>query len=140
MASEVAAATRAASSAAAAPGQSAAGGSGGSSEGPRLWGGRFTGATDPLMEAFNNSLRFDRRLWAADIKGSIAYARALGRAGLLKQAEVDSLVEGLNRVRAAAVGGAGRRWAHAVWPGRIRLIERATCDQLASAVMTARGT
>jgi argininosuccinate lyase len=38
----------------------------------KLWGGRFTGATDPLMEAFNNSIDFDKRLWSADIRGSIA--------------------------------------------------------------------
>jgi argininosuccinate lyase len=74
-------------------------------EGPRLWGGRFTGKTDPLMEAFNASLHFDRRLWAADIAGSVAYARALGRTGLLTAAEVEALVEGLGRVRAEWAAG-----------------------------------
>ena len=34
----------------------------------KLWGGRFTGKTDPLMEKFNESLPFDKRLWAEDIK------------------------------------------------------------------------
>ncbi len=34
----------------------------------KLWGGRFTGATDPLMEKFNESLPFDRRMWAEDIR------------------------------------------------------------------------
>jgi len=34
----------------------------------KLWGGRFTGKTDPLMEKFNESLPFDRRMWAEDIK------------------------------------------------------------------------
>jgi argininosuccinate lyase len=38
----------------------------------KLWGGRFTGKTDPLMEEFNASIRFDQRLWAADIQGSQA--------------------------------------------------------------------
>ena len=37
-----------------------------------LWGGRFTGANDPLMARFNASLPFDWRLWDADITGSIA--------------------------------------------------------------------
>ncbi|KAJ1339873.1 argininosuccinate lyase [Batrachochytrium salamandrivorans] len=32
----------------------------------QLWGGRFTGKTDPLMEAFNASI-FDRRLWRVDV-------------------------------------------------------------------------
>ena len=48
-----------------------------------LWGGRFTGQTDPLMARFNASLPFDWRLWDADITGSIAWARAITRAGLL---------------------------------------------------------
>lgn len=34
----------------------------------KLWGGRFTGKTDPLMEKFNESLPFDRRMWAEDIR------------------------------------------------------------------------
>ncbi|HXF62707.1 MAG TPA: argininosuccinate lyase [Caldilineaceae bacterium] len=64
----------------------------------KLWGGRFTGATDPLMEQFNASLSFDRRLWQADIQGSQAYARALARAGILTAAEADQIVEGLEQV------------------------------------------
>lgn len=35
----------------------------------KLWGGRFTGATDPLMDKFNESLPFDKRMWAEDIRG-----------------------------------------------------------------------
>ena len=66
----------------------------------KLWGGRFTGATDPLMEQFNNSISFDKRMHAADIAGSIGYARALRRCGIITQAEADSLVEGLQRVGA----------------------------------------
>lgn len=69
------------------------------SSGTKLWGGRFTGKTDPLMEQFNNSIRFDRRLWDHDIRGSVAYAKALGRCGILAAAEVDSIVSGLAKVR-----------------------------------------
>ena len=36
----------------------------------KLWGGRFTGQTDPLMEKFNESLPFDRRMWREDIRAS----------------------------------------------------------------------
>ncbi len=64
----------------------------------KLWGGRFSGATDPLMEAFNASIGFDRRMWAVDIQGSQAYARALGRSGILTAAEVDEIVAGLDQV------------------------------------------
>jgi hypothetical protein len=74
--------------------------------GAKLWGGRFTGATDPLMEAFNNSIAFDRRMWRQDIAGSVAYARALGRAGLLSDAEVAAITTGLGQVRERG-GGVG---------------------------------
>ncbi len=64
----------------------------------KLWGGRFTGATDPLMEEFNASIGFDKRLWRADIEGSKAYARALSRGGLISTDEADRLVAGLEKV------------------------------------------
>src|SRR4051812_5724642 len=64
----------------------------------RLWGGRFTGATDPFMVIFNVSLTFDRRMHAADITGSIAYARALARNGTITHEERDALVGGLETV------------------------------------------
>ncbi|MGC9360355.1 MAG: argininosuccinate lyase [Anaerolineae bacterium] len=64
----------------------------------RLWGGRFTGPTDDLMWRFNSSLRVDRRLAREDVRGSIAYARALGRAGVLVDNEVASIVRGLERI------------------------------------------
>ena len=34
----------------------------------KLWGGRFTGKVDPLMERFNESLPFDRRMWREDLQ------------------------------------------------------------------------
>jgi hypothetical protein len=77
---------------------STAGGSGAASGGAKLWGGRFTGKTDPLMEAFNNSIGFDKRLWRADITGSIAYAKALARTGLLTHEEAATLEKGLKMV------------------------------------------
>ena len=64
----------------------------------KLWGGRFTGKTDPLMEEFNASIHFDRRLWQVDIQGSQAYARALAGAGLLTEAEASAIVDGLAQV------------------------------------------
>ncbi len=64
----------------------------------KLWGGRFSNALDPLMEAFNASIGFDWRLWQADIRGSQAYARALARAGLLTGDETAQIVAGLEEV------------------------------------------
>jgi argininosuccinate lyase len=64
-----------------------------------LWGGRFAKEADALMRRFNDSIGFDRRLYAADIAGSIAYAGALARAGLISEEELTALVEGLEQVR-----------------------------------------
>lgn len=64
----------------------------------KLWGGRFTGATDPLMEEFNDSIGFDKKLWAEDLRGSQAYARALARAGIITAEEAKTIVDGLAQV------------------------------------------
>ena len=64
----------------------------------KLWGGRFTGKTDPLMEQFNASIVFDKQMWRVDLSGSQAYARALERAGLLTAAEAEQIVDGLEQV------------------------------------------
>jgi argininosuccinate lyase len=65
-----------------------------------LWGGRFAGETDPMMTRFNASLPFDWRLWDADIRGSIAWARAICGAGLLTDAEGDAIVAALQSLQA----------------------------------------
>lgn len=64
----------------------------------RLWGGRFTGEMDPLMDQYNESLSIDRVFYAQDIKGSIAYARANVKTGILTQEEFEKLEEGLKKV------------------------------------------
>ncbi|KAI0065480.1 argininosuccinate lyase [Artomyces pyxidatus] len=61
----------------------------------KLWGGRFTGKTDPLMHAFNQSLAYDQRMHAADIRGSIAYAKSLTKVGILTLEEETKIIEGL---------------------------------------------
>ena len=63
------------------------------------WGGRFAGATAELMERFNASIGFDRKLLDVDVTGSQVYARALERAGLLTEAECVAIVDGLTQVR-----------------------------------------
>ncbi|CAK0772145.1 glutamate N-acetyltransferase [Coccomyxa viridis] len=64
----------------------------------KLWGGRFTGATDPLMEKFNESLPFDKRMWREDLLGSQAYAKALAKTGIITEDEAQQIVEGLKKV------------------------------------------
>jgi len=65
---------------------------------PKLWGGRFTGSVDPLMEAFNASIHFDRKLWAEDVQGSVMYAKALARAKLLTHDEAVAIEKGFATV------------------------------------------
>ncbi|HYF63948.1 MAG TPA: lyase family protein, partial [Herpetosiphonaceae bacterium] len=64
-----------------------------------MWGGRFSGSMDEHMRRFNESFPVDRRLWAEDIAGSIAWAGGLARAGILTEAERAELVRGLEAVR-----------------------------------------
>lgn len=66
----------------------------------KLWGGRFDGTTDPLMEKYNASISFDKRLWKVDLRGSIMYSRAMQRTGLLSVPEQAAIEDGLRRVAA----------------------------------------
>ena len=50
------------------------------------------------MEKFNESLWFDKRMWAQDIRGSVAYAKAIGKVGIITNEEVDLLIKGLGDV------------------------------------------
>jgi argininosuccinate lyase len=64
-----------------------------------LWGGRFTSKTDELVFRYNASINFDQRLHDQDIAGSIAWAKALGKAGVLTDGEVVQIINGLDVVR-----------------------------------------
>jgi len=65
----------------------------------RLWGSRMGKDPDPAFARLNASFSFDRRLHAEDIDGNRAWARALGRAQVLTEPEVDALVAGLEDIR-----------------------------------------
>src|SRR5215813_9880855 len=53
----------------------------------KLWGGRFEGKIDPGFAEFNNSYRFDRRLFEVDVAASIAYCQALENARVITAEE-----------------------------------------------------
>ena len=62
------------------------------------WSGRFTQSMDALVEAFTESVSFDRRLAPYDVAGSIAHATMLGAVGVLSSEERDAIVEGLRAI------------------------------------------
>jgi argininosuccinate lyase len=59
---------------------------------------KFREPPDPLFARLNASVGFDRRLWPEDMRGSKAHARALQRAGVLDQAELEQIEAGLDEV------------------------------------------
>ncbi len=64
----------------------------------KLWGGRFSKDSDPLMEDFHSSISFDKRLYKEDIEGSIAHATMLGSIGVLDDIEKEKIVLGLKNI------------------------------------------
>ncbi|XP_042354585.1 argininosuccinate lyase [Plectropomus leopardus] len=67
-------------------------------EGSKLWGGRFVGDIDPIMEKFNASIAYDQRMWDADIRGSKAYVKALEKTKLVTTDEMNQILHGLDQV------------------------------------------
>jgi|TARA_B110000305_G_scaffold1456_1_gene1439 argininosuccinate lyase len=65
----------------------------------KLWGGRFTEATDAFVQRFTASVDFDRRLFQQDIDGSAAHAKMLAKAGILTADEVSQILDGLESIR-----------------------------------------
>ena len=64
----------------------------------KLWGGRFRKSTDKKVDDFNSSIRFDKRMYKQDIKGSIAHATMLGKQGIIPQADADKIVGELKNI------------------------------------------
>ncbi|HQX55459.1 MAG TPA: argininosuccinate lyase [Pyrinomonadaceae bacterium] len=68
----------------------------------QLWGGRFTEKPDKTFAEFNDSFRFDRRLFVADLRASIAHANGLAGAGVITGDEAAAITGGLVEMLAAA--------------------------------------
>ena len=135
----------------------------------RLWGGRFAGSPDELVERFNQSIEFDRRLYREDIAGSIAHARMLAATAIISDEDRDAIVRGLEQIRdeieagsfefridredihlnieaalIERIGDAGRRLHTARSRNDqvatdMRLFVRAACDDAAGALREMRG-
>src|SRR5690349_20800680 len=63
-----------------------------------LWGGRFKVEADPGFAEFNCSFGFDRRLFEADVRASIAHCDGLAGAGVLSAAESDQIKSALKAI------------------------------------------
>jgi argininosuccinate lyase len=64
----------------------------------KLWGGRFAEEPDQDAWALNASISFDQRLAAQDVRGSLAWAKALEQAGVLTSVERGKISQGLEQV------------------------------------------
>jgi argininosuccinate lyase len=71
----------------------------------KTWGGRFTGGTDARVEAFTESISYDRRLYRHDARASQAHARMLAAVGLLTAAEAEQICASLDRIVARIESG-----------------------------------
>ena len=63
-----------------------------------LWAGRFSKEVDETVNAFNSSIAFDARMYAQDIRGSIAHATMLGDCGIIEKSESEAIIEGLKGI------------------------------------------
>jgi len=64
----------------------------------KLWSGRLPGTIDGVAAKLNDSLPFDQRLARQDVRGSVAWARALVQASVLSLAEAEEIVHGLEAI------------------------------------------
>lgn len=64
----------------------------------KMWGGRFAEKPSDVMEQINASIHVDQRLWAQDIRGSVAHAEMLGKQGIITKKEAKAIIDGLNRI------------------------------------------
>ncbi len=71
----------------------------------RMWGGRFGGGPDDIMEEINASIGFDQRLFAQDIRGSLAHAQMLVKQSIISAEDGEAIAEGLNKISAEHEAG-----------------------------------
>ena len=64
----------------------------------KMWSGRFSASASSLLDQFNASIMYDRKLYKEDIEGSLAHAAMLAKQGILNTEELISITDGLNQV------------------------------------------
>ena len=64
----------------------------------KLWGGRFSKTTDEMINEFQASIQFDRRMYREDIAGSLAHAAMLAKVGILSEEDRAAIDKGLHDI------------------------------------------
>ena len=71
----------------------------------KMWSGRFSASASSLLDQFNASIMYDRKLYREDIEGSLAHAAMLTKQGILNTEELRAITDGLNQVMAEIESG-----------------------------------
>ena len=66
----------------------------------KLWGGRFEKSTDEMINDFQASISFDKRLYREDVEGSIAHAKMLAKCKIISADDANKIVDGLKKILA----------------------------------------
>jgi len=64
----------------------------------KLWQGRTAAQVNKLADDFNSSVSFDSRMYAQDIKGSMAHAAMLSKQGIINAEDADAIIDGLEGI------------------------------------------
>ncbi|MDF2616662.1 MAG: argH, partial [Sedimentibacter sp.] len=70
-----------------------------------LWSGRFEKGMEKIVEEFNASIFFDKRLYDCDIAGSIAHVTMLCEQGIVSKLDKEKIVETLNEIKSEIENG-----------------------------------
>jgi argininosuccinate lyase len=72
----------------------------------KMWAGRFQKSLALEVNDFNSSFSTDRRMWEADIRGSLAHVKMLSKQNIIPREDADSITEGLNAIKKDIESGA----------------------------------
>ncbi len=71
----------------------------------KMWAGRFQESLNETADDFNASIRFDKRMYAQDIRGSMAHAAMLGAQGVISQEDASAIIDALDGILADLTSG-----------------------------------
>ncbi len=71
----------------------------------KVWGGRFRDKTDKIVDSFNASISFDRRLFSQDIAGSMAHCRMMAKQKIISQEEASQILGALSEIEKEMASG-----------------------------------